>query len=240
MHRPGLGKQPQAPTEAEWLAGFRSRLDYWQTYKAVLHIKVESSRGNYSGRTVVLAGLPNHLRLEAFTLFGQTSGLLLLNRDGAKLWIPSEKIVYTADKPETLMEHLLGIPIPLETLEYGLIGCIPPNQLAGLRITHRGTQWLGHSAEPSHSRSYTWDLSSQPPGLHEVDVTEGPWKYTIKYDPPVQLNPQSIPKKIQFLSSQWQMGVTVELMQSSPAFGDDVFYPPFPNNLRRVNLEDTT
>jgi hypothetical protein len=237
MPHPSIVVQPKVPSKTELLSKLRLRVEHWHTYQAMLYIKAESSKGNFAIRAAVLAAPPDHLRLEAFNLFGQTAGLLLLNREGSSLWTPSEKVLYTADRPESLIQHFLGVPVPVETLEYGLIACVPPRRLEGLRFVQRDSDWLGYSEESVHGSFLLWKFSSQPLALKTMEVREAQWRYLITYDPPVELNPLFSPRKIRFVSSEWSMEVTVEQMKDSPALSRDVFNPPFPSSIRRINLD---
>jgi outer membrane biogenesis lipoprotein LolB len=239
MPRPSVVERPKPPGVEELRAKLRARLDHWPSYKAVLYTKIESPKGSFSSRMVVLAKPPDMLHLEAFNLFGQTSGLLILNAEGAKLWTPSEKVLYVAEKPETLIQRLLGVSIPLETFEYALTACVTPGQLERLKVAAKNDRYIGYSEDDSQGWSFIWDFSPQPLALRSTEVTEGPWKYSISYDPAVNLDSDTIPGKIRLQSSEWRMGITVKQLVSAPELSSDTFNPRFPPGLRTISLDAT-
>lgn len=231
-------ERPKVLSQEEWLTALRDRTNTWQSYQAQLHIRAQSPKGKFNLRAVILASLPDRYRLEAFNPFGQTVALLVLNRQHqSTLFIPSEKVLYTAAKAETLVAHFLGIPLPLDTFGYSLVGCVPPEHLDGLTLAPRGNQWLGASKDTAGGLSYAWRFLPQPPTLKSIEVREGSWNYKIVYEPEVALTPRSTPGKIKFQSPQWQMETTLDQIQSTANTPDSAFNPELGEGIRRVNLD---
>ena len=230
--------QPPKPFSAEAVtARFRSRLDYWKTFQANLSIKVESPKGKYNLRAVVLAKLPDRLRLEAFNLFGQTAGVLLQDKGKSTLWIPSEKVIYTASRTENLTGHFLGVPIPPEVFGYSLVACIPPAYLAGIEMVPSDTGWLAVAASQKKDWSLSWLLQPRPLALESLAVQQGNRKYAVSYEPAADLVLVEAPRRISFASAEWQMEVTVSQIRNASDLADSLFSVNYPDGLKRVDLD---
>lgn len=236
--RPPIVERPLAPLKEELLPKLLERAHYWQNYTAKLHINAESTKGKFRRvQTVVLATPPDLFRLEAFSLWGQTVGALVADEEGSSLLIPSEKVIFSADRAETLIEYFIGVPIPLETLLYSLVASVPPEQLKEIEIEEQALNLVAHSRDARRSWQFTWHFLRQPLALRAVEVQEGPWSYRIAYDPPVALDSQQVPSKISFTSSQWQMEVKVNQIAASPDLKASSFRMSFPAGLRTVDLD---
>ncbi|HOV87839.1 MAG TPA: lipoprotein insertase outer membrane protein LolB [Syntrophobacteraceae bacterium] len=229
-------ERPPAPTADQWTAKLLDRALHWQSYQAKLNIRADSSKGKFRFQTVVLAKLPDRFRLETVNPWGQTVALLLLRGDKALLWVPSEKTLYTAQRPEVLVAHFLGIPVHLETLGYGLTGSIPPEMLGNLTSVPGHPRWLQYPGTPEPGRSLTWKFGFPSYALEAVDVLEASWNYTITYEPSVDLEASKFPRKIRFASPQWEMDVTVDQIAPAPPMDDSSFDPPIPSGLRVIRL----
>lgn len=228
-------ERPRVLSQEEWISALRERTAAWNSYQAQLHIRAESKKGKFNFRAIVVAALPDRYRLEAFNPFGQTVGLLTLNPEQSSLLVPSEKVLYSASHPETLVAHFLGVPIPLETFGYALLGSVPPTQLAHLRVAPHNADWIGHSNGAGFS--FTWKFLPQPLSLASINVKEGSRSYTISYDPPVALDPRSIPGTIKFQSAQWRMQVTLDQARSASGLQDSAFRPTLSEGIRKVDLD---
>lgn len=236
--RPAATEQPKPLPRSEWHPKLQTRAEYWGTYQAKLHIRAESAKGKFHVQTVILAKLPDQFRLEAFNLWGQTLGVLVLNQGNSSLWVPSEKVLFTAARPETLIEHFLGIPIPIETLGYSLVASISPDQLNSLQVLPGDASgWTGYFKDPRRNWTFTWQFSAHPFAMKSIGVREAQWDYTISYEPAVDLDLQMVPKKIDFVSSQWQMEVIADQISKSSEFQAAAFNPPFPSGIRKVDLD---
>ncbi|MBP8645160.1 MAG: hypothetical protein KBH99_03450 [Syntrophobacteraceae bacterium] len=234
--RSTLVERPKLLTLDQWASMLQNRTEQWRTYEAKLTIRARSDKGKFRFRTVVLAKLPDQFRLEAINPWGQTIGLLLLRGDQAELWVPSEKTLYTADHPEVLVAHFLGIPVHLETLGYSLTGSIPPEMLASLRGVPGKPRWLEYEGGSESKRTLVWKFASPSNALEAVDVREASWNYTITYEPSVDLESAGLPRRIRIASQQWEMDITVDQIAPSPPVDDSSFNPPIPSGLRLIRL----
>ncbi len=222
----------------ELLPMLRNRTLYWSRYTAQVRINAESTKGKFRRvQAVALAAPPDHFRLEAFSLWGQTVGAIAADESGSSLWIPSEKVVFSAGRAETLIEQFIGVPIPIETLLYSLAATIPHDQLDGIRIEESKSGWVARAKDNKRNWSFAWEISRKPLALQSLQVREGPWSYKISYDPPVGLGPQQSPKRISFVSSQWKMEVAVDRMAASPDLQASSFRKGFPADIRTIDLD---
>lgn len=234
----GPEERPRPLTEEEWKAALEDRGRHWQRYTASFHLRADSAKGKYPLRAVVLADLPDRLRLEAFNLFGQTLGVIIYNKGESSLWVPNEKTLYTARKPEVLTEHFLGVSLPLNVLGYSLAASLPPEQLETFKLLSERSRWVGQSHAKDDGWRYEWSFLSQPMTFKAFEARQGLWHYTVNYDPPVPLEVTEIPRRIVFLSSDWQMDVTIDQIQTESHMWDDLFLPLFPGGVRRVSLDE--
>jgi len=235
--RPFVIERAQPMSRTELLSKLGARGLHWSSYQANVHIKAQSPKGKYRLRAVIVARLPYQFRLEAFTPMGQTAGVLVFGPKGASLWIPSEQVIYSSDKAETLILHFLGVPVPLETFSYSLAASMPPGfQPGDLTPVPLDAGWTLSSTDRSGGLSFAWHFLSRPPALKAVTVGEGPLRYTIDFEPATNLDPDRIPAEIRFVSSQWQMEIKIDQMTASPDIQESVFNPALPAGIRRVEL----
>jgi hypothetical protein len=235
--RPFVIERPQPMSRTDLLAKLGARGLHWSSYQANVHIRAQSAKGKYRLRAVIVARLPGQFRLEAFTPMGQTAGILVFGSRGASLWIPSEQVIYSSDRAETLIEHFLGVPVPLETFGYSLAASMPPGfQPGDLDPVPLDAGWTLSSTDRAKGLSFTWYFLSRPPALKAVTVGEGPLRYTIDYEPATTLDPDQIPGEIRFVSPQWQMEIKIDQMKPSHDIQESAFNPAFPAGIRRVEL----
>lgn len=237
--------RPVAPVERparigyqETIARLKSRAEYYSGYQARLRVRAQGPKGRIQFQAVMLAGLPGRFRLEALNPFGQTVGLLLLDQENSLLWLPSENVVYTAARPETLVQHFLGVRIPLETFGYSLIASATPSQLNDLQFYEKAGM-LCAKVRTEATAEYTWNLLPSPLSLESLEVREGGTEYTITYDPPADLAIAETPRKIKFTSSQWEMEVTVNQLARAPDLQEKAFRFPVPQGPREIRLSDS-
>jgi outer membrane biogenesis lipoprotein LolB len=228
-------EQPTPVSFTDWLPALQERSEHWQSYQAKVHLRAETPEKTVNFNAIVLARLPDQLRLEAFRL-GQTVGVLILNRGQSSFFVPSEKVIYTAERSELLIAHFLGVVLPLDTLGYSLSASLPPDQLAGLQLIRHDSQWIGYAKPSSAGWSYAWRFLSSPRELTSVSVKRNAWDYTIRYAPPVGLAAADVPQKITFTSAQWQIELTVEAITAVPTLQDSVFNSNLTGELRHVDL----
>ncbi len=219
----------------EWLPALTTRSQHWNSYQAKVHFRGETSEKKFNLNAIILAKLPGQFRLEAFRL-GQTVGVLILNHEQPSLFVPSEKAVFTADRSERLIEHFLGIALPLDALGYSLSASLPPDQLAGLQLVQRDSEWVGYAKPSPDGWAYAWHFLSSPQEIMSVRVNRGASDYTVRYDPPVGLASRNVPQKITFTSAEWQIVLTVEEITAVPAPQDSIFSGGFAGELRHIDL----
>lgn len=225
-------------TDERLFDAVRERSAYWLNYQANAQIRAEGESKKFSFQTVILANLPDRYRLDAFKL-GQMVGAMSLEKERSSLWIPSEKVVYRASRAETLIGQLLGIPIPIKILGYSLIACVPPDQMKGLRFFREGTELVGYSEGAGDDFEIIWKFQSHPLALKTIQARQGSRKYMVEYEPPVELTPQAIPKKIKLSSSQWHMDVAVEQLRSIERFDESLMKVSMPGPLKEIDLDAT-
>ena len=100
---------------------------------------VNSKTSKFSSRAIVFVKGRDFVRFETFTLFGQTAALYVSNETGPSLLIPSEKVIFTAQRPETLMQEILGVTLPV-IFSHVLTASMPPSSStiskAGLTLAY--------------------------------------------------------------------------------------------------------
>jgi outer membrane biogenesis lipoprotein LolB len=228
---------PQTASFDESVHKLGARSDHWRGYQAKLRIRADGTKGKMRFQAIVLANLPDQLRLEAFSLVGQTVALFTMNNAKPALWIPSEKMIFTAERPETLIEHFFGIPLPAGVFAYNLAAVVPPGQIDKLHPRQDASGWKAESASDGTGTSWRWEFTAQPPALKSVAVKDGPWECRITYDPAVGLEPGDVPQKIRLESAQWRMDITVEQIVPASAFEASAFTPPVQSGIRTVDLD---
>jgi len=233
--------RPPAPVERPAPVSFDTgklgeRTDYWRDYRAKFRLKVESKTAKFSARAIVLVKGAGFARFETFGPIGQTAALYVVNETGPSLLIPSEKMVFTAQRPETLINYFLGISLPFEIFRHTLTASIPRERIAGLQA--KADAGVVHAVSSRENRLIDWQyLPGEIPVLKAMEVRDGGFQANVTYDPPVPLSTGAIPKKIRLSSSDWNMEVTVEEMEQAPEFQPSVFYLPTIPGIRTVDLD---
>lgn len=233
--KPPVAMLPETVPLQELVGRLRTRSEFWQRYQARINVKGESSRKNFSVQAVIVADLPDQLRFEANKL-GQTVGVIVFNREHSTLWIPSEQVAYRASKGDDLIEYFLGATIPPEAFSRSLIASLSKDQLRSLQPVPGQSRLLLHSGEPESGATYIWKLSPDMESIESTQVRQGARLYSVIYDPPVSLDPKEHPRKISFVSGEWQLEVKIE--QLAPAAGPpgSAFELPIPGGTRLVDL----
>jgi hypothetical protein len=198
-------------------------------------MRVDSKTSRFSSNTLVLTKEPNFIRFETFTPFGQTAALYVYNETGPSLLIPSEKVIFTAQKPETLAREFLGIDLPVDLLRRLLAAAIPPKQID--RFESRLDNGVWRLVSDSPDGYFEWQLSVQPPALQGLLVRSAGFEGRVSYDPPVQLTKEAVPGKIRISSNEWSMEISIEELIPSPQFRPSAFYMPTLPNLRKIDLD---
>lgn len=236
--RPPLPVERRAPlSPAQLLARLQTRTSFWNDYQAKLQIRAESAKGKFRFRSVIVAQLPHAFRLETFNPFGQTIGVLVFNQGTSTLYIPAEKVVYTASRTEQLIKYFLGVPVPLELFAYSLAACVPPEQLDHLHVAAEDSGWTANVREPVSGRTLNWQFNSEPAALRQIAIEGALEDYTISFEPSARLDLQDIPNKILFSGAQWQMEVTVSEMKTVFSLQPSIFNLPIPQGTRVIDLD---
>jgi outer membrane biogenesis lipoprotein LolB len=233
--RPPLVEQQPQVSFTEWLPTLQERSEHWRSYQARVHVRAQTPDKKLNMNAVILAKMPDQFRLEAFRL-GQTVGLLTMNHGQSSLFVPSEKVLYTAARSEVLIDHLFGISLPLDTFAYSLSASLPPDQLESLQIVSRDNEFIGFPKPSLDGWSYAWQFVASPQALQSARVKQRTWDYSIRYEPPVGLAVREVPQKITFTSPQWQIEVTVQEIITAPNVQDSFFHNDFSGEILRVNL----
>ncbi len=234
-HPPPPVEEPQPAYSGEWLPALRERSEHWTSYQARVNLRAQTAEKKFNLNAIILARLPDEFRLEAFRL-GQTVGVLTLNHGQSSLFVPSEKVIYTAERSERLIAYFLGIALPLDIFGYSLSASLPPDQLDDLQITRHGSEWLGYAKPSTVGWSYAWQFLSPPQKIKSVRVKRATLNYSILYDPPVGLAVQDVPQKVTFSSAEWQIELTVQEITPAPSLQDAVFNTAITGEVRHVDL----
>jgi outer membrane biogenesis lipoprotein LolB len=234
-HRPALVEEPRPAYFRDWLPALQERSEHWKSYQARVHLSAQTSEKKFNLDALVVAGTPDQFRLEAFRL-GQTVGVLTLNHGQSSLFVPSEKVIYTAERSENLTDHFLGIALPLDIFGYSLSACVPPDQLEDLQIVPQKLEWVGISKRSFDGWSCAWQFTSMPQTIKSVSVKRGTWDYTIRYEPPVGLTSNEVPQKIIYSSANWQIELTVQELAPVLTLQEAVFKTDPAQEIRRVDI----
>jgi len=228
---------PRPVSFDENLGKLEARAAHWRSYQAKLRIRLEGAKGKMRFQAIVLAVLPDQLRLEAFNLVGQTVALFTMNNGKPALSIPSEKMIFTAARPETLIEYFFGMPLPAGVFAYDLAAVVPPEQLHKLSPRREAPGWKADFSPVGSDASFLWEFEDNPPALKSLAAKDGLWDRRITYDPAVELEPQNVPRKLRLESAQWRMEITVEQIVPTSGFDASVFVPPVQEGVRTVDLD---
>lgn len=216
-------------------ASLQQRADFWRDYQAKFRLRVDSKTAKFNVRAIVLIEGSHFARFETFGPIGQTAALYVSNETGPSLLVPSEKVVFTAGQPETLIRHFLGVTLPFEVFRYALAASIPPEQLGSLDFRSEGG--VIHVISKTGARYFDWQFLPEGPSLSGVYISSEGFEGRISYEPAVPLSKETTPKKIRISSSEWNMEVSLEELKPSPQFQPAAFYMPNLPDIKKVNLD---
>jgi len=177
----------------------------------------------------------NFARFETFGPIGQTATLFVLNDTGPSLFIPSERVIFNASKPETLIGYFLGVSLPFDAFRSALPATIPADLLEGIETRVEGGAL--HAARKAGTRSFDWRFLAGGTGLTGMRARDDQFEADIVYEPPVSLSVPSVPGKILISSSEWKMEVNVEEIEPAPEFRPSVFYLPDMPQMKVLDLD---
>lgn len=234
--KPPVAGFPETPPLQEALERLRTRSESWQGYQARMTVRGESPKKNFSIQAVIVAALPDRLRFEAYKL-GQSVGVLALSPVDSSLWIPSEQVVYRAPTGQELIDYFLGAAIPPEAFTRSLIAVLSSDQLQGLQPLPMESDWVLVSGRPGEDTVYAWTFTPGFVSMEKVTVRQGDHFYSVVYDPPVSLDPASLPGRITFLSGDWRLQVKIDQLVPAEVTPDSAFQLSIPEGTRLVNLD---
>ncbi len=231
---PAVLEKPPVPSFE--IAKLKERSDFWRDYQCKFRLRVDSKTSKFSSRAIIFVKGRNFVRFETFTPFGQTAALYVSNETGPALLIPSEKAIFTARRPETLVRQFLGVSLPVDLFRCVLAASVPPERLA--RVESRsdaGGAWRFISN--TGGSYFEWQITAGPPALEALFVRSAEFEGRVSYDPPVELTREAVPGKIRISASEWNMEILVEELRPAPQFQPSLFYMPDLPDVRKVDLD---
>ncbi len=216
-------------------ARLEARTNAWSGYEAKFRLRVESPKSKFSARAIVLTKGGDLVRFETYGPIGQTAALFVSNADGPSLLVPSEKVLFVAQRPETLVRYFLGITLPFDVFRYALAAAIPPEQLRSLESVSDGG--VVHLISRIDGRYFDWQFDSRGQALSGVYVRAEGFEGRVSYDPPVEPAAEAVPKKVRLSSAEWNMEISLDAMRSASEFQPTAFSMPGVPGVRRVDLD---
>lgn len=217
------------------LSGLRERSDYWSDYNAKFRLRVDSRTTRFNARALVLVSGRHFVRFETFAPLGQTAALFVSNEAGPSLLIPSEKVIFTAHRPETLVRHFIGVTLPFEVFRYALAGSVPPEQID--KLDRRLDAGVIHAVYNMDGRYFDWQFIPEGPALSGVFIQSGDFEGRVSFEPPVLLKKDAAPKKIRISSAEWNMELNLGELKPAADFNSALFYMPNVPGVRSVDLD---
>jgi len=233
--KPPVAVPPVLFPQEDLLLKLRNRADSWEGYQAKVNVKGEGAKKAFSVQAFIVADLPHRLRFEAHKL-GQTAGVLIFDENRSSLWVPSEQVVYTSASGERLIEHFLGASIPPEAFTRSLIAIMSKEQSNRIQVLPDESNLLLHVKEPKDDMAFTWKLASKSLAIESILVREGSRAYTVTYDPPVDIDPGIVPRKVVFESDQWRLEVKIDQLVPSRDPSASAFALKIPEGTRSIDL----
>jgi hypothetical protein len=232
--RPHIPAELPPPTPFD-VNELKARSNFWRDYVARFQLRVDSKTAKFNARTIVLMKNPHFVRFETFTPIGQTAALYVSNETGPNLFIPSEKVIFSALRPETLIRYFLGVSLPFEVFRFALSASVPLEQLENIEV--HSENGIIHALSKSGTNLFDWQFQAEGTALKEIYIRDGGFEGRISYDPPVAASSSAVPKKIRFTSSDWNMEITLQDLQTSQQFQPSAFYLPNLPDMRKVDLD---
>ena len=237
---PPVDREPELLSDQQWRALLEARTTHWESYEAAMRLRGENPRGRFAFRSLAVADLPHRFRLDAFNPLGHGVALLTVEHSSTHLWIPGEQVVYTSSEPEPLLNRMLGVTFPFDSLPYFMAGTIPPEHLKSLEWEATADGWKGVRESRREGVRYTYHFISQPLSLSAVTVRRGLWVYEVQYDPPVEIHREAFPQRVALSGADWTMQVSVERIERSSDLPGEVFRPPLPEGTLAVEFVERT
>ena len=232
-HLPVVSGKPPAPSLE--ITKLKERSDFWRDYQCKFRLRVDSKTSKFSSRAIVFVKGRNFVRFETFTPLGQTAALYVFNETGPALLIPSEKVIFTAQRPETLVREFLGVSLPVDLFRYALTASVPTEQFEHIESRSDAGRW--RLISNSEGNYFEWRLTADSLDLEAILVRSAEFEGRVSYDPPVGLTKEAVPGKIRISSNEWNMEIVLEELKPAPPFQPSMFYMPSLPDVRRVDLD---
>ena len=228
-----IERPPAAPFD---LSKLKERSGFWRDYQSKFRLRVDSQTTKFSSRAIIFVKGRDCLRFETFTPFGQTAALYVFNETGPELLIPSQKVIFTARRAETLVHEFLGVTLPADLFHFVLAALVPPEQLDHIESRlDAGVRRLVWNRDGSY---FEWQVrGSASPALEGAFIRSTGFEGRVTYDPPVPLTQEAVPEKIRISSSEWNMEVKVEELKPTSQFQPSAFTMPNLPGIRKVDLD---
>ncbi len=226
----------QRPAGAPFETGkLKERSDFWRDYQCKFRLMVDSKTAKFSSRAIVIVKGRDFVRFETFTPFGQTAALYVSNEAGPSLLIPSEKVIFTAQSPETLVREFLGVTLPVDIFRCALTASVPLSRLGNIESRPDAGVWrLISNGEGAY---FEWRITAGSPALEGAFVRSAEFEGRVSYDPPVGIAKETVPGKIRISSSEWNMEIVIEELMPVSQFQPSAFYLPNLPGARKVDLD---
>jgi outer membrane biogenesis lipoprotein LolB len=233
--------RPPGPVERPPVTTFdtsklKERSDFWRDFQCKFRLRVDSQTAKFSSRAIIFVEGQNSVRFETFTPFGQTAALYVFNKTGPELLIPSQKVIFTARRQETLVHEFLGINLPVDIFSSILTASTPPEEIDHMESRFdAGARRLVWNGEGKYLE---WQISpANSPALQGAFVRSGEFEGRVTYDPPVAVSKEALPDKIRISSKEWSMEVLVEELKPTSQFPPSTFSMPNLPDMRKVDLD---
>jgi len=213
----------------------KERSTFWRDYQAKFRLRVESKTSKFSSRAIILVDGRNFVRFETFTSLGQTAALYVSNETGPALLIPSEKVSFTAQRPETLINEFLGVSLPADIFRYALTASVPPELLDNIESRFESGAW--HLISHSGNSYFEWQIAAGSQFVRGFTVRSAEFDGRVSYDPPVSISKEAVPGKIRISSSEWNMEIDLQELKPTHEFKPSAFYMPEMSNIKKVDLD---
>jgi len=241
---------PPYPFAAELSADLHARAAYWQIFQAQASIRIQSVGGNYRLQAFLTSSPPDRLRFEATNPAGQTIWALIINPESAMLWVPAEGVCYHARTGEAIFRHFAGTPIPPAVFAYSFVGVIPPQYLDAVdfRFIAKSDVVLGQYQDPARQWRFAWELTPRPAALRslraeagnrfEQDGSSTLREYSILFEPPVMIQPETPPRKVVITTPKWQLEGVLRQVVKLETVPLHVFDAIAVSGIKNVNLDE--
>jgi len=188
---------PPGP-DSLWGQRLQDRALEWQRSQVLYRVSITSPSGKASARALVTAQLPDRVRIEAGSIWGQTYGVLTREPGQARLWLGAENKFYLAEDSELMLERLLGIPIPAEALIQLLLAC------ADTGLASAPPVLPGAAAVPGH-----WQPQVEAGALVGISAEYRGERYLVSYEPALSLSDTGAPRRIRLETRDWRLQAEV-------------------------------